>query len=135
LFATLTYHLIHLVALLDLPPRADPPHDLHLLWGQPPATPTPPPGGGGPDFSKITPDARGVPKTGVLFTIAQVILYVGLGVSFIVLLFGIVTWVGGHIAGGMHLSQNAKTNMLRAAFGGVLLTAAGGIWTWITAQG
>jgi hypothetical protein len=97
--------------------------------------PTPPPtGGGGPDFSKITPDPRGVPKTGVLFVIAQVILYVGLGVSFIVLLFGIVTWVGGHIAGGMHLSQNAKTNMLRAAFGGVLLTAAGGMWTWITTQ-
>jgi hypothetical protein len=95
--------------------------------------PTPPPGGGGgPDFSKITPDARGVPKTGVLYIIAQVILFIGLGVSFIVLLFGIVTWVGGHIAGGMHLSQNAKTNMLRAGFGGVLLTAAGGIWTWIT---
>lgn len=99
------------------------------LVAQPPA-PTPPPGA--PDFSKITPDPSGVPKTGVLFVIAQVILYVGLGVSFIVLLFGIVTWVGGHIAGGMHLSQNAKTNMLRAGFGGILLTAAGGIWTWIT---
>jgi hypothetical protein len=92
--------------------------------------PTPPPGG--PDFSTITPDARGVPKSGVLFTIAQVILYFGLGISFIVLLGGLVTWVGGHLASGIHLSQNAKSHMLRAGFGGILLTAAGGLWTWIT---
>jgi hypothetical protein len=116
-----------IVPLLTLPSGLDMGHMLQWV-GQP--APTPPPGA--PDFSKITPDPSGVPKTGVLFVIAQVILYVGLGVSFIVLLFGIVTWVGGHIAGGMHLSQNAKTNMLRAGFGGILLTAAGGIWTWIT---
>jgi hypothetical protein len=120
------------VPLLEVAVRADGPNGLHVLWGQPP--PTPPPGGGGPDFSNITPDPRGVPKTGVLYTIAQVLMYVGLGLSFVVALFGIVTWVGGHIAGGMHLSQNAKTNMLRAAFGGILLTSAGAIWTWITSQ-
>jgi hypothetical protein len=60
-------------------------------------------------------------------------LYFGLGICFLVLLGGIITWVGGHMAGGMHLSQNAKTNMVRAGFGGVALTAAGGLWTWITA--
>jgi hypothetical protein len=96
-----------------------------------PSAPAPP--GGGPDFSKITPDSRGVPKSGVMLTIAQVILYFGLGICFLVLLGGIITWVGGHMAGGMHLSQNAKTNMVRAGFGGVALTAAGGLWTWITA--
>lgn len=103
-----------------------------VLNNQP--TPTPPtPTPGGPDFSNITPDSRGVPKSGVMYTIAQVILFFGLGICFLVLLFGIITWVGGHIAGGMHLSQNAKTNMIRAGFGGIALTAAGGIWAWITA--
>lgn len=102
-------------------------HVVELLMQQP--TPPPP---GGPDFSTITPDARGVPKSGVMFTIAQVILYFGLGISFIVLLGGLVTWVGGHLASGIHLSQNAKSHMLRAGFGGILLTAAGGLWTWIT---
>jgi hypothetical protein len=101
------------------------------VLGQPTPTPTPP-GGGGPDFSKITPDSRGVPKSGVMYTIGQVILFFGLGISFVVLLAGIVTWVGGHLAGGIHLSQNAKSNMLRAGFGGILLTTAGGLWTWIT---
>jgi hypothetical protein len=68
----------------------------------------------------------------VMYTIGQVILFFGLGISFVVLLAGIVTWVGGHLAGGIHLSQNAKSNMLRAGFGGILLTTAGGLWTWIT---
>jgi hypothetical protein len=131
LYAELTDHLMHhLVPLLDVGPRADGSPSPHAMWGQP--SPPPPPGGGGPDFSNITPDPRGVPKTGVLYVIAQVIMYVGLGISFIVALLGIVTWVGGHIAGGMHLSQNAKTNILRAGFGGILLTAAGVLWTWIT---
>jgi hypothetical protein len=101
------------------------------VLGQPTPTPTPP-GGSGPDFSKITPDSRGVPKSGVMYTIGQVILFFGLGISFVVLLAGIVTWVGGHLAGGIHLSQNAKSNMLRAGFGGILLTTAGGLWSWIT---
>jgi hypothetical protein len=104
------------------------------VLGQQP-TPTPPaptPGGSGPDFSKITPDSRGVPKSGVMYTIGQVILFFGLGISFVVLLAGIVTWVGGHLASGIHLSQNAKSHMLRAGFGGILLTTAGGLWTWIT---
>lgn len=92
-----------------------------------------PPPPGGPDFSNIRPDPRGVPKAGVMFTIAQVLLFFGLGVSFIVLLGAIIVWVAGHMAGGMHLSQNAKTNMLRAGFGGILLTTAGGVWTWFTA--
>ncbi len=100
------------------------------LLGRQQPSPAPPPVG--PDFSKITPDARGVPKSGVMFTIGQVILYFGLGISFIVLLGGIVTWVGGHLASGIHLSQNAKSHMLRAGFGGILLTTAGGLWTWIT---
>lgn len=104
-------------------------HAVELVLNQPPPKPTP----GGPDFSNITPDSQGVPKSGVMYTIAQVILFFGLGICFLVLLFGIITWVGGHLAGGMHLSQNAKTNMIRAGFGGVALTAAGGIWSWITA--
>lgn len=105
-------------------------HHIHqatvLLIGAP--TPAP----GPPDFSHIAPNANGLPKSGVMFTIAQVILYFGLGICFIVAVGGIVTWVSGHMAGGMHLSQNAKTNILRAAAGGIFLTVAGGIWTWIT---
>ena len=97
---------------------------IHL--SQPPGAP--------PDFSNIAPDSKGVPKSGVIFTIGQVVLYFGLGICFLVLLLGIVTWVGGHLAGGMHLSQNAKTNMIRAAFGGIALTSAGGLWTWITSD-
>lgn len=95
------------------------------------SAPGPPPGP--PDFSHIAPNSDGVPKSGVMFTIAQVILYFGLGICFIVAVGGIITWVSGHMAGGMHLSQNAKTNILRAAAGGIFLTVAGGIWTWITA--
>lgn len=95
------------------------------------ATQTPQPGP--PDFSHIAPNSDGIPKSGVMFTIAQVILYFGLGICFIVAVGGIVTWVSGHMVGGMHLSQNAKTNILRAAAGGIFLTVAGGIWTWITA--
>jgi hypothetical protein len=122
--------LAHLLPLLDQF-HGDHQHQLlDLALNQPPS-PKPPPGG--PDFSKITPDSSGVPKSGVMYTIAQVILFFGLGICFLVLLFGIITWVGGHIAGGMHLSQNAKTNMIRAGFGGIALTAAGGIWSWITA--
>lgn len=105
---------------------------IHLALGtafeqQPPATP------GGPDFSNITPDSRGVPKSGVMFTIAQVILYFGLGICFIVVLGGLIVWAAGHMIGGAHLSQNAKSNMLRAGLCGIALTAAGGLWTWIIA--
>lgn len=97
------------------------------------AQPTPPPpGGGGPDFSNIQPNSKGVPKSGVLITIGEVLLYFGLGISFLVFAGAIVVWIAGHMAGGMHVSQNAKTNMLRAGFGGVFLTAAGAIWTWLT---
>lgn len=131
----LTDVLQHLLPLLDQPHSDHQQHLVHqavgLVLNQP--SPQPPPTPGGPDFSNITPDSRGVPKSGVMFTIAQVILFFGLGICFLVLLFGIITWVGGHIAGGMHLSQNAKTNMIRAGFGGIALTAAGGIWSWITA--
>lgn len=123
--------IVHQLApLLDQHPTDGTHHVLDLLLRQPPpATPTP---GGGPDFSKITPDSRGVPKSGVMFTISQVLLFFGLGIAFVVLLAGIVTWIGGHLASGMHLSQNAKSHMLRAGFGGILLTTAGGLWTWIT---
>jgi hypothetical protein len=123
--------LHQLVPLLDHH-QPDTTHHLVDLLVRHQRQPTPPPVPGGPDFSKITPDARGVPKAGVMFTIGQVILYFGLGICFIVLLGGIVTWVGGHLASGIHLSQNAKSHMLRAGFGGILLTTAGGFWTWIT---
>lgn len=86
---------------------------------------------GGPDFSHIGPDARGVPKAGVITTIAQVILYFGLGILFVVLIAGVVTWGAGHLVGGMHVSQAAKANIIRAGFAGIVLTASGGIWTWI----
>ncbi|KAA2245937.1 hypothetical protein F0L68_40970 [Solihabitans fulvus] len=92
----------------------------------------PPTGGGGPDFSNIGPDSSGVPKTGVILTLAKVMLFIGLGICFLVLLGGVIVWVSGHMAGGMHLSQNAKTNILRAGVGGIALTSAGAIWTWIT---
>ncbi|GAA3791561.1 hypothetical protein [Amycolatopsis tucumanensis] len=101
-------------------------HQVGLVLAQ-----QPPPGG--PDFSNIAPDSKGVPKSGVMYTIAQVLLFFGLGICFVVLIGGIVVWVGGHMAGGMHLSQNAKTNMVRAALGGILLTSAGAVWTWIVA--
>ncbi|MGH3625451.1 MAG: hypothetical protein ACRDQ5_27350 [Sciscionella sp.] len=87
---------------------------------------------GGPDFSHIHPNSNGVPKAGVLFTLAQIFLYFGLGICFLVLLGGVIVWVGGHMAGGIHLSERAKSNVLRAMVGGVFLTAAGGIWTWVT---
>ncbi|MGB3439496.1 MAG: hypothetical protein WBA97_12160 [Actinophytocola sp.] len=127
----LTDVLHHLVPLLDQH-QPDATHQLVDLLA-PHRQPTPPPPTpGGPDFSKITPDARGVPKSGVMFTIGQVILYFGLGVSFIVLLCGLVTWASGHLVSGIHLSQNAKSHMLRAGFTGIALTTAGGLWTWIT---
>lgn len=129
----LTDVLHHLVPLLDQhqPDTAHPLVELLARFQQQP-TPTPPPTPGGPDFSKITPDARGVPKSGVMFTIEQVILYFGLGISFIVLLCGLVTWASGHLVSGIHLSQNAKSHMLRAGFTGIALTTAGGLWSWIT---
>ena len=90
------------------------------------------PPGGGPDFSRIEPNSRGVPKTGALVTIGEVMLYIGLGVSFLVFVGGIVAWIAGHAIGGMHVSQSAKTTMLRAGVGGLALSAAGAIWTWFT---
>lgn len=91
-----------------------------------------PPTGGGPDFSTIAPDSRGVPKTGALVTIGQVMLFFGLGISFLVFVGGLIAWIAGHAVGGMHMSQSAKSTMLRAGFGGLALSAAGGIWTWFT---
>jgi len=129
--------LHHLIPMLDNH-QPDTTHQIVELLGpyrqQTTPTPTPPPTPvpGGPDFSKITPDARGVPKSGVMFTIGQVILYFGLGISFIVLLCGLVTWASGHLVSGIHLSQNAKSHMLRAGFTGIALTTAGGLWSWIT---
>ena len=119
------------MALLDRTPSGGAGHQLRLLleMGQP----TPTPGGGGaPDFSNIQPDSRGVPKSGVITTLAQIILWVGLSISFLMFIGSIIGWVAGHQAGGMHVSQNAKVNMLRALFGGRCLTAAGAIWTWFT---
>ena len=129
----LTDVMQHLLPMLDQLHGNQHHQVIDLVLIHQPTPPPPPPIPGGPDFSNITPDSRGVPKSGVMYTIAQVILFFGLGICFLVLLFGIITWVGGHIAGGMHLSQNAKTNMIRAGFGGIALTAAGGIWTWVTA--
>ncbi len=96
----------------------------------PPAAPTG--DDGGPDFTHIKPSSAGVPKTGWIFIVAQVIMFFGLGVSFLMALGGIVGWVAGSVFGGQHISQQAKGHMLRAAIGGVALSAAGGLWTWIT---
>jgi hypothetical protein len=86
-----------------------------------------------PDFSDIGPDSNGVPKAGALHTAAQVLMFFGLGISFLALLAGLIGWVAGHMAGGMHISQNARSHILRAGVGGILITSAGAIWTWITA--
>src|ERR1700742_93808 len=116
----LTTVLHQLVPLLDQHQPDSTQQLVDLLVRRQP--PNPPPTPGGPDFSKITPDARGVPKAGVMFQIGQVILWFGLGISFLVLLCGLVTWAGGHLVSGIHLSQNAKSHMLRAGFTGVALT-------------
>lgn len=86
-----------------------------------------------PDFSNIEPNSNGIPKSGVLFVIAQITLWIGLGLCFLVMVGGVITWVAGHIAGGIHISERAKGNILRAFAGGIVLGAAGGLWTWITA--
>lgn len=95
------------------------------------AAPAPPPPGA-PDFSHIAPNSNGVPKSGVMFTIAQVTLFFGLGICFVVGIWELISWGVGHKAGGMHISQNAKFSLVRVLFVGLALTVAGGIWTWIT---
>jgi hypothetical protein len=98
---------------------------------QPPVAPPPQPGA--PDFSHIAPNANGVPKSGVIFVIAQIILWVGLALLFVAGIAEVIKYAIGHQMGGMHISQQAKTNLARVLLCGLLLTAAGGIWTWWTA--
>lgn len=86
-----------------------------------------------PDFSDIEPNSNGIPKAGVLFTLAQILLWGGLGIMFLILVGSVITWGAGHVAGGIHISERAKGNALRAMFCGIVLSAAGGIWTWLTA--
>lgn len=97
------------------------------------ATPAPGPPPGAPDFSKIAPNSDGVPKSGVMFVIAQVTLYFGLGLLFLVGCWELIKWGAGHQFGGMHVSQQAKANIARVVVCGVALTVVGGMWTWITA--
>jgi hypothetical protein len=99
-------------------------HTTTFLTGAPPP--------GAPDFSNIAPNSDGVPKSGVMFTIGEVILFFGLGICFVVGLLELITLGVGHKAGGMHISQNAKSSLVRVVFVGIILTVAGGIWTWIT---
>jgi hypothetical protein len=102
--------------------------------GLAPADGPPPSGGGsGPNFSNIAPNSNGVPKTGVMFTIAEVTMFFGLGILFLVGLWELIKWGAGQQFGGMHVSQQAKANIARALVCGIALTVAGGIWTWITA--
>lgn len=102
----------------------------HMAWIAGTPTPAPPPGA--PDFSHIAPNSNGVPKSGVMFTIAEVTLFFGLGVCFVIGVWELITWGVGHKVGGMHISQNAKASLVRVLFVGIALTVAGGIWTWIT---
>jgi hypothetical protein len=108
---------------------ADLVHHAIVVLAAPPV-PAPPPGA--PDFSHIAPSSDGVPKSGVMYTIADVTLFFGLGICFVVGLWELITWGVGHKAGGMHISQNAKASLVRVLFVGIALTVAGGIWTWIT---
>ncbi|GGM67905.1 hypothetical protein GCM10012275_43100 [Longimycelium tulufanense] len=85
-----------------------------------------------PDFSNIGPDDSGVPKSGVLYVAARVLLFFGLGILFLVLVGGIILWAAGHIFEGIHLTQRAKTYITRAVIGAIALTSIGGIWTWLT---
>lgn len=89
---------------------------------------------GGPDFSNIGPDSKGVPKSGIMLTVGSVLLYFGLGIAFLVVVSGIIMWFSGHVIGGVHISNQAKSYILKAFVGALALTAAGGIWTWIVSQ-
>jgi hypothetical protein len=97
------------------------------------ATPAPTPQPGAPDFSHIAPNSNGIPKTGILFIAPQVTMYIGIALLFLVGLWELIKWGAGHQFGGMHVSQNAKANLARVIVVGILITVAGGIWTWITA--
>lgn len=91
----------------------------------------PPPGDGGPDFSNIQPNSRGVPKAGIFVVIAQVLMYAGLGVLFIVFAAGLIMWGGGSMFKNTGWTEDAKSKIFKAAGSGVLVTAAGAVWTWI----
>lgn len=85
----------------------------------------------GPDFSNIGPDSKGVPKSGIVETIAEVLMYFGLAVLFIVLLVGLIGWGMGNVFKNSTWGEDNKVRIFKAAGGAVLVTAAGAFWTWI----
>ena len=100
----------------------------NLLIQQPPPT-----NGGGPDFSNISPNDNGLPKAGMFVLIAQVLLWAGLGMMFLVFVWGLIAWGGGSAFKNTGWSEDAKAKITKAGLGGLALTAAGAIWSWIIA--
>ncbi|GGM79413.1 hypothetical protein GCM10012275_57500 [Longimycelium tulufanense] len=84
-----------------------------------------------PDFSNIGPDSNGVPKSGIFNTIAEVLMYGGLGVLFIALLAGLILWGGSSIIKNANWAEDAKGKIAKAGIAAILVTAAGAFWTWI----
>ncbi len=109
------------------------------VFVQAPPTPAPGPGGisnpgaGTPmDFNTIKPSNGGLTKLDMWQTLSSIVLYVGLGLTFLAFLAAIAVWAFGSRFLGQHAVTSAKQDILRAGAGAVLLTAAGGLFTWLT---
>jgi hypothetical protein len=109
------------------------------VFVQAPPTPAPGPGGisnpggGAPmDFTGIKPGTGGLTKLDMWRTLASIVLYAGMGLTFLAFLAAIAVWAFGSRFLGQHAVTSAKQDILRAGAGAVLLTAAGGVFTWLT---
>ncbi|MGW9212344.1 hypothetical protein ACWGR4_35940 [Embleya sp. NPDC055664] len=79
------------------------------------------------DYGKFHPDQTAVPKSGVLDTIANGMLWIGFSMAIAALAGGAIMWMVGPIFGSHHVSAQGKTFMWKALGGVAILGASGAI--------
>lgn len=86
---------------------------------------------GGMNFNDISPTDGGIKPVTIWRPIAQIVMYVGYGFTFLAFLAGIAVWGFGSAFLGRDTVEHAKKNILRAGGAAIILGSAGAIWTWL----
>jgi hypothetical protein len=100
---------------------------------QAPADPTPAPSNG-IDWNKFRPDPSAVPKSGLFYTMANALLYLGVVAAVSGLVAGAIAFGVGPIFGAHIVSDRGKSMMWKAGLVAVIVGSATTIVAWLLTQ-
>jgi hypothetical protein len=100
----------------------------------PAPTPTPTPSPGGIDWSRFRPDPSAVPKSGLFYTMANALLFLGIIAAVSGLVAGAIAFGVGPIFGAHIISDRGKSMMWKAGLVAVIVGSATTIIAWLLVQ-